>query len=471
MIQYDFSNHQNRNIRIEDIPPAYFDQICRSAKTDPFYPQWHIAPKCGLINDPNALYCENGIHHIFYQWFPAGPVHGLKHWYHLETKDFIHYKDRGIAMYPDHPFDLYGCYTGMALKDHDKIRIYYTGIQDENSSPCTCYGTIEHNSIENRQKLIDVNPELSTMNFRDPYVWKKDQQYYMLTGAESQDGKGILMFYSGNQPDKFQYNGILDIGSYPFGYMLECPNYFETENRGVLIFSPMGIKSRNKYEFKNVFSVVYMVGDPIKTDLRKFSYKNFYELDKGFDFYAPQTYEDDQHRRIMFGWLGNSKSEYPTDKNNWAHMLTMPRELWIDGEYILQKPLEELKGLRKNKRILQNSQNLTSSSFELECHVEGSFEIILSNEDGDSVSFSGNEEDYCFDRGNMTYVYAEKFGTVRWAKRLEQNQILRIFADRSSLEIFCDNGKTVFTSRIFLSSPSHLSVKGAEGNLYDLIPS
>lgn len=51
------------------------------------------------MNDPNGL-CEiNGIHHIFYQWFPAGPVHGLKHWYHLTTKDFIHYEDHGVAMY------------------------------------------------------------------------------------------------------------------------------------------------------------------------------------------------------------------------------------------------------------------------------------------------------------------------------------------------------------------------------------
>ncbi|WP_197274783.1 hypothetical protein [Halolactibacillus sp. JCM 19043] len=49
-------------------------------------------------------------------------------------------------------------------------------------------------------------------------------------------------------------------------------------------------------------------------------------MDKGFDFYAPQTYLDHQGRRIMLGWLGNSKSKYPTDKNGWAHMLTIPRE-------------------------------------------------------------------------------------------------------------------------------------------------
>ena len=89
MFQYDFSNHQNRHIRITDMPAEYFQRIQETTRKDPYYPVWHIAPKCGLMNDPNGL-CEiNGIHHIFYQWFPAGPVHGLKHWYHLTTKDFI----------------------------------------------------------------------------------------------------------------------------------------------------------------------------------------------------------------------------------------------------------------------------------------------------------------------------------------------------------------------------------------------
>ena len=104
---------------------------------------WHIAPKCGLMNDPNGL-CEiNGIHHIFYQWFPAGPVHGLKHWYHLTTKDFIYYEDHGVAMYPDTESDSYGCYTGMALKEGEKVHVFYTGIENEEMIPCTCYARFD----------------------------------------------------------------------------------------------------------------------------------------------------------------------------------------------------------------------------------------------------------------------------------------------------------------------------------------
>ena len=74
MHTYDFSNHQNRDLRLEDLAPEYRAMIRQSTWSDPYYPGWHIAPPYGLLNDPNGL-CEiDGVHHIFHQWFPAGPV-------------------------------------------------------------------------------------------------------------------------------------------------------------------------------------------------------------------------------------------------------------------------------------------------------------------------------------------------------------------------------------------------------------
>ncbi len=89
---------------------------------------------------------------FFYQWFPAGPVHGLKHWYHLTTKDFIHYEDHGVAMYPDTESDSYGCYTGMALKEGEKVHVFYTGIENEEMIPCTCYARFDGEKLTDRKK-------------------------------------------------------------------------------------------------------------------------------------------------------------------------------------------------------------------------------------------------------------------------------------------------------------------------------
>lgn len=477
MFQYDFSNHQNRHIRIEDMPEEYFKRIQETTKNDPYYPAWHIAPKCGLMNDPNGLCQMNGIHHIFYQWFPAGPVHGLKHWYHLETKDFVHYEDKGVAMYPETEADSFGCYTGMALKDGVETSIYYTGIENEEMIPCTCYARFDGENLTDRKKIVEMDSDLTTINYRDPYVWKRAGKYWMLTGAENKEHKGILMLYRGGKSDSFEYCGQVKLlqngGEVNLGYMLECPNYFETSGKGVLFCSPMGITSENKYDYKNVFSVIYAIGETLDTEEKEFRFSEIYELDKGFDFYAPQSYEDENHRRILFGWLGNSKSEYPTDKNNWAHMLTLPREITIDGDRIVQKPVEELKLLRKNERSMGEKDgntihNIEECSFEVEAQTEGVFSIEIGNANRDKLTFVSDGEEYCLDRSGMTEIYAEKFGTVRYAKQLEQKQTIQVMVDHSSIEIFCDHGKTVFTSRMFIDEVSYIKTEGLNGKLYDL---
>lgn len=468
MFQYDFSNHQNRHIKIQDMPEEYYKRILKTAKEDPFYPLWHIAPECGLLNDPNGLCQVNGEHHIFHQWFPAGPVHGLKYWRHIKTRDFRNYKDMGIGMCPENPFDNSGCYTGMALKDKGKIHIYYTGVEGEQKIPHTCHGLFNGETITDRKDILSVNPDVTTNDYRDPYVWKKGDWYFMLVGGQSPEKKGILLLYRGKTPEHFKYAGNLDLGNYPFGYMLECPNYYEQKKKGILFFSPMGIPSFNKYDFKNVFSVVYAVGDPINIESSKFSYVNVREMDKGFDFYAPQSYEDEKGRRILFAWLGNSKNPYPTDKNNWSHMLTMPRVLSCDGDYLVQTPLEELKSARKAGKDIRSIQKVEECSFEMVCYTEGSFSIEIFNDIGENIRFFATQKEYCLDRSNMTYVYAENFGTVRYARRLEGKQIFRVFADRSSLELFCDNGKTVFTTRMFLENISGIKTEGIKGTWYDL---
>ena len=56
--------------------------------TCPYRQKFHIQPTTGLLNDPNGFAYFNGEYHLFYQWFPLGPVHGIKHWYHVSSKRF-----------------------------------------------------------------------------------------------------------------------------------------------------------------------------------------------------------------------------------------------------------------------------------------------------------------------------------------------------------------------------------------------
>lgn len=465
----DFSNHQNRLVRLEDVSEDYLTYIHQTTMQDPYYPTYHIAPPHGLLNDPNGLCQMDGVTHIFYQWFPLGPVHGLKHWYHVSTRDYVHYEDHGIALAPEDVFDGHGCYSGMCLKTDQEALMFYTGIADDDSAN-VCYGKFHDTTIEKKGILIHHDPTITTENFRDPCVIQKEEGFLMMVGGESLDHQGILPIYQGKQLDELHYVGNLTMLEYPFGYMLECPNYFETEGKGVLFFSPQGIQSPNRFDFRNVFSVVYAIGSPISDDLT-FDATTFYEMDKGFDFYAPQIFQEESGRYVLYGWLGNSKCVYPSDRNHWAHMLTIPRSIRIEEDQLIQQPLEELHALREEKFQVENQIQLSHLACEVAITTQDPFTLSIANEQGEHISFQMKEDEYELDRTHMSEVYNETYGTIRYAKRqCKDLQTIQIYIDHSSIEIFCDHGKTVFTSRFYIQEANQLHISGCTMCVWTLKP-
>ena len=79
---------------------------------------------------------------------------------------------------------------------------------------------------------------------------------------------------------------------------------------------------------------------------------NFF--DRGFDFYAPQSFEDESGRRILIGWMGIPDADYtnPTEEAGWQHALTIPRELSVRDGKLIQEPIEELKQLRSEDKAV-----------------------------------------------------------------------------------------------------------------------
>ena len=78
-----------------------------------------------------------------------------------------------------------------------------------------------------------------------------------------------------------------------FGYMWECPDYFELDGKKFLSVSPQGLK-REEFRFQNIYQSGYF---PVKED-GSVDERDFREWDMGFDFYAPQTFTDNSGRRL-----------------------------------------------------------------------------------------------------------------------------------------------------------------------------
>lgn len=139
-------------------------------------------------------------------------------------------------------------------------------------------------------------------------------------------------------------------------------------------------------------------------------------------------------------------------------LLTIPRELNVIDDMLVQTPLAELQNLRKEKLEVSDETLLPSSSFEFEFEADSNFSLELSNEKGDTLIFEMNETEFKLDRSNNSHTYAEEYGLVRLAPRLDRTQHIQVFVDNSVLEIFINNGKHTMTSRFFIQDMNKLSL-------------
>ena len=112
-------SREERYRKIEDITEEEYENIKQKVKSSPYRQKYHIQPNTGLLNDPNGFSYFKGKYHLFHQWFPLGPVHGVKYWYHLSSADLVLWEDEGIAMAPDTVYDSHGVFSGSALPVKD----------------------------------------------------------------------------------------------------------------------------------------------------------------------------------------------------------------------------------------------------------------------------------------------------------------------------------------------------------------
>jgi len=426
--------------------------------------KYHIMPETGWLNDPNGLCYFKGEYHVFYQYCPFDAKGGLKFWAHYKSVDLVTWDNLGIALYPDSESDRDGVYSGSALVEGEELYLFYTGnVREEGNYDYVLTGRQQNvicvKSVDGinfgEKKILLTNldfPENFTLHVRDPKVWKENNNYYMVLGGRGKDNKGYVLLYESEDLMKWKLHSIPAGGVESLGYMWECPDFFNLEEKDILFISPQGIPAKGEL-YNNIYQSGYIIGS-FHGDKDNFNFKEFIELDRGFDFYAPQTFKDNSGRRIMIAWMGlPDVTEYinPTIENSWQHTLTIPRELFIENEKLVQRPVSEMKKLRKKHIAFKTCINgdkvyseLKGQVFELKMDIEklaGDFQLIM-------------RED-C----KLTYILEEKmfklslgksgYGRKNRSVKLDKLTSLWIFSDTSSLEIFINSGQEVFTTRFY----------------------
>lgn len=441
-----------------------------------YLPKYHIYPKTGLLNDPNGLVFDGDNYHIFFQWYPYDSIHGMKHWAHLITKNFIHFTEIDPIV-PTQSFEIHGCYSGGALSTEDGLLCFYTGNTRQGKK-------LERISYQNvalidkitgkthSKQCILETPKGYTEHLRDPKPWIQNGKIQFICAAQREDLTGCAIICEMDEKTtKLLGELIVSEIDNEDVFMWECPDLFKLNNQDVFIWCPQGIKPK-KSRFNNIYSCLYAIGDRENT---KFTTKHWDELDRGFDFYAPQTFAGMDDQIILMGWAGVPDAQYPSDKFSWQGMLTMPRVLCIKNDKLYQRPHEAIYSMvdfDNNVKFVQGSHNHSNL---FHCYIRSQifneeFEINLFVNDNEALKLCYKSNVFKVDRTKTLQTdFMKKYGSVREV-RLENLNNFEIFIDASIMEIYLNDGEFVFTSRFFMKNPNNnFEIKGnIELEIFDI---
>lgn len=434
-------------------------------KEDPWRLRFHLMPSVGWLNDPNGLCQADGIYHVFFQYAPFDPEGGTKVWGHYESADLLNWKYCGTPLVTDEPFDRDGVYSGCAWAQEDGISLFYTGnvkhrgdydyiLSGREAVVAAARSRDGIRFEKNPRPLLTQKdfPESYTLHVRDPKICRRDQVYYMVLGGRKKSGAGAALLYESQDLERWSLKRELETET-PFGYMWECPDLFETGGGWFLSVSPQGL-ARGKYESQNVYTAGWF---SVKGDFRgDCRLEGFTEWDKGFDFYAPQTFRDESGRTILIGWAGlpDIRDEYenPTAQRGWQHALTVPRQISEKDGELLSFPVREIDLLRKDGRELTGrTQFAAPEAFDLEIDLEeGADFLSVSIAEGLTFRYNGRETELSFQRDGENAGFSG-IGRGRGTRRALTSGLrsVRILADTSMVEIFLDRGRQVFTARYY----------------------
>ncbi|MCQ2508769.1 MAG: GH32 C-terminal domain-containing protein, partial [Dorea sp.] len=209
--------------------------------------------------------------------------------------------------------------------------------------------------------------------------------------------------------------------------------------------------------------------------------ENNHAVDYGIDFYAMQTIETPDGRRVMIGWMQNWDTVFHDDQDHWYGQMSLPREVRIKDNRLYQVPIRELLDHRRNEIkyenvLVQGNGNLAETStstltkenclrldgisgrmIDMELSIDASedffekFTICLAADEKHhtNISFRPQESIVKIDRkfsGSRRAVIHQRRA---WVDTDGCKLKLRIILDRFSMEVFINDGRQVMTATLY----------------------
>lgn len=447
-----------------------------------WYPLYHIAAPAGWVNDPNDFCYYDGNYHFFYQHYPYDVKWGPMHWGHVVSEDLVHWEHLPIAIEPNSIYDASGngggAFSGSGIVKDGKLYLMYTGHVDLPVLTPEGIDRIESQNITISDDGIEFekyegNPviyapadkgDISGGDFRDPKMWVHDGMYYVVVGSTNKaNTRGQVVVFESADLLNWNFKNIMARAEGNEGFMWECPNFAEIDGRDVLIISPQGIKPEGR-KFLNQFQSGYMIGN-MNYNTGVFTHGDFDILDYGFDFYAPQVTQAPDGRCILIGWLDMWGSEFAEQSDGWSCQMTIPRELHIRDGKVISVPAKEMEMLRMNPKSYSNVAVAKKTKLDGIRGVTGELVAAIDTTLAKGFSLelrSSSKEKTVLSYDNTTNILKlnrDKSGAILRGERevrLSPGKVvnLRIYLDRSSIEVFVNDGEAVMSTRVYARETS-----------------
>ncbi|QYR22368.1 GH32 C-terminal domain-containing protein [Paenibacillus sp. sptzw28] len=449
-----------------------------------YRPKFHFSPDRKWMNDPNGLVYYGGEYHLFYQNNPTGTTWGPTFWGHAVSTDLVNWKDLPVALGPDmNGFP----WSGSVVVDTNNTSGFQTGAE----KPMVAVFTHEKAGVQT-QSLAYSNDKGRTWAkyagnpvipmpgglgvFRDPKVfWHAgSNQWVMVVSAGDR-----VRFYTSANLKSWTYASEFGRAAGSHAGTWECPDLYEMAVDG------------NPANKKWVLAVSVSSGAPaggsgIQYFVGQFNGTSFTNdnsddtvlwMDYGSDNYASISFGDvpvADGRRILLGWMNNWSYGQSIPTSIWRGSLTIPREAKLvsagSGVRLAQAPVTELNALRgvssswRNQIITPASGNLltgvTGSTVEIVAEFQNDtataseygFKVRKGTNKSTVIGYNKASSKLFVDRtasGDAKFNAA--FAARHEAAMTPDNKKvkIRIYVDRSSVEVFANNGMTVISDQIF----------------------
>ena len=435
-------------------------------RSDAYDLKYHITPPHGLLNDPNGLVFFNGQYHVFYQWNPHGTEHKNKCWGHMVSDDLVNWRRKNAALEPSEWYDKDGIYSGGSVVHDGKLHLFYTGnvIRDDGvKESYQCAAVSEDGEYFRKIGPLFEHPSGYTRHVRDPKIWRDQSgSWRLIVGAQTDDLRGDALVYKSADLSAWTCQGSFLEHDHKFGYMWECPDVLQFPENDVFVFCPQGLPEQGE-NFRNPNQSGYIVGKIAETGKFHGELADFQELDRGFDFYAPQSFKVGD-RIILFGWMSSMDEEtekaVPTVQEGWIHTLTLPREIVLADGRLYQKPIRELQGLRQDGMQGNIGNNGVWQLPALQAELIINFSKL--SENFRMMIRGAVQIDYDREQNSLT-VWRTNWATRQreYRKAILTHTLaeMRLFIESSSLEIFVNEGEEVFSLRYFTEDAQQRAVR------------